>query len=758
MIDYRSCEDKLEFTERTASLQAQIKGRLLPNRVREGTNTGGPFDGKTPFLDVFEEYRDEKYIVKLARAIVRSWTETECVIYPGDILCGIVRPARPMSEHFSYGISYNYEFDKECKDYEKHIKRRDALEKELHPMDFDVIETECKKLFGFGQSDPAFRGLWWVGGYQGHTVPSYQKLMTVGVDGILDEIIFYSSRCEDEDKLDFYRACAIIMRGFSDYILGYARAWEREGNKVCAAACENIAHKPPKDLYEAAQLTWFYSLWDWVDCVGRIDQFLYPFYSSDAPLPYSKEEIVTALFMKFWEHGLHNMTIGGVKPEDGSDATNELTFLILQILRVIHDTHPRVTVRVHEGTDPALIKLVVKTWSEGMSDPTLASDTAVIDNFVNKYGVPLEDARDYTVLGCQELEIPGKSNFGCEDGALNIAKILEFTLNDGKNRYDENGTRIGLPTGHIYDYDTFEAFLDAFERQLAFFTERFVTLCNKGMEIRIANVAKLVKSTLTEACLERGLSLDDGGAIYNYGCAETAGASVAADSLYAIKKLVYDEKKIDPRELDAAISANFEGYESIRAALAAVPKFGNDNDEADAMTAYVLDLFWNRLLGKYKSGRGEGAVYTGACSLLEAGIGYGSQTWATPDGRRNGEPLGNTIAPRGGNEKNGTTAMLLSVAKLPLQFGLGGVTCNAQLPANAMKTPDTRAKIESLMRVFLESGGQLVQITTADAEQMKCAQITPEKYEDLIVRIGGFSIKFNELSRTTQDELISRYA
>ncbi len=758
MVDYRSCEEKLELTERTEALKRQIEKRILPNRVREGTNTGGPFDGKTPFLDVFEEYSDEKYIIKLARAIVRSWVDTDCVIYPGDILVGVVRPSRPVVEHFSYGINWNYDFTEECADGARHIKRREALAAALRPLDNAVINRECERLFGFNESDPAFRGLWWVGGYQGHTVPYYQKLMTVGIDGILDEIIFYSARCEDEDKLDFYRACAIIMRGFSDYIIGYANAWAREGNAECEKACRNIAHNPPSNFYEAAQLTWFYSLWDWVDCVGRIDQFLYPAYSVDASLPYSKEEIMTALMMKFWEHGLHNMTLGGVKTDDGSDASNELTFLILQILRVIHDTHPRVTVRLSERSDPALLKLVVKIWSEGMSDPTLASDSLIIDNFVNKYGVPLEDARDYTILGCQELEIPGRSNFGCEDGALNLAKILELTLNDGKNRLDPAGTQIGLKTGHIYDYSTFEDFLAAFESQMAFFTERFVTLCNKGMEIRVANVAKLVKSTLTEACIERGLSLDDGGAVYNYGCAETAGASVTSDSLYAIKKLVFDERKIDPHELEAALAANFEGYEEIRAMLAGVPKFGNDDDGADEMAAYVLDLFWNRLLGKYKSGRGEGAVYTGACSLLESGIAYGNQTWATPDGRFAGEPLGNSIAPRGGNEKCGTTAMLSSVSKLPLRYGLGGVTCNTQLPANSMKTADTRAKIEALVSVFMASGGQLMQITTADADQMKCAQRCPEDYKDLIVRIGGYSIKFNELSKTAQDELISRFA
>ena len=501
---------------------------------------------------------------------------------------------------------------------------------------------------------------------------------------------------------------------------------------------------------------WFYSLWDWVDCVGRIDQFMYPFFKrAVAEDRQWAEDCTAALMLKFLEHGIHNMTLGGCDPETCEDATNELSYLYLQIARRNHETHPRITLRIGENTDPALLSLGVQMWSEGMSDPTVASDTTIIPAFIENYGVLPEDARNYTILGCQELEIPGKSNFGCEDGLLNLAKILEITMNDGYSRFDST-YRIGLPTGHITDYDTFEAFYEAYNSQVKYFVQRFIPLCNKGQEMRAANYAKLVKTPFTEDCIERGLNLDDGGAVYNYGCVETAGSSVVADSLTAIKKLVFEEKKISKETLEAAIAANFKGYEDVRLCLLhSAPKFGNDDSEADGMAHRVLFDFWSEIK-KYKSVRG--GEFSGACSLLSNGIYMGGATWATPDGRYHGMPFGNSIGPVPGRDREGLTAMLSSVAKLPLDLGVGGTTCNVLIPTTFTKTEETRDKIRAVVEAFLQSGGQLAQITTASADDMRDAKVHPEDHEDLIVRVGGFSIHFNDLDSEHQDEIISRYA
>lgn len=748
---YRA-DEKYVFEGRLKTVRDGILTRLKPQSIREGTFTGMPDDGKTPFIDVFEKYPDDPYIINLARGIVESWMVSKPEIFEGDYFIGFPRPCRGCYEHFHWGIIFEEDA--------KRDERFEKLHSRMEPLNHDYKDRRGYELMGKEAYEYATdNGLWWTGGYQGHTVPKYEKLLKLGVDGILAEINHFDSVTPvgNARKKNFYEACRIIMTGFSRWIEMNADYAEHEAEgadderraqlEKIVEVCRKVAHHVPEDLYEAGQLMWFYCLWDWVDCIGRFDQYMLPFYRGHVD-----DDLIVALEMKFWEHGVHNIALSGVKPCDGSDATNEITYIMLQTIRSLHDTHPRMTVRINENTPPELLDLVVTMWSEGMSDPAVASDKNIIEG-LTRIGVPLERARDYTLLGCQEVEIPGESNFGCEDGSFNMAKVLEYTLNHGRDRRRPE-LQIGLDLGGTTDYKTFDQLWDAFRREIEYFTRIFVDLCNKGQEIRNANVSKLVKSCLTDSCIERGLNLDDSGSIYNYGVVETAGNSAVADALYAMKTLVYEQGKITLEELEEAIASNFEGHEDIRRMLLGAPKFGNNDDGADEMACRVLDMFWNEI-AKYNSCRGQ--VFTGACSLLEGGIGYGLQTWALPDGRHSGEPLGNTIGPRTGSDKNGLTAMLSSVAKLPLEKGVGGSTCNVLIPCSMTKTPEQRANICALIKTFMMMGGQLAQITTASLEDMKDAQIHPEDHDDLIVRVGGFSMKFIEFDKNTQDEFIMRY-
>ena len=769
MKDLHSVNEKYVFNDRMRRIFDAISEREVPNRLKEDTWTNTELDGKTPFCDVFEEMADEPYLIKLANAIVRSWLVTEPKIYPGEIVVGVTRPRREANEHFSWGIVgqiWSDEIknsDKYRDNYDEIYKRFEKLylsdEQTMQQDEFkNTLTPRQEEIFG---SDTEIGGLMWVGGYQGHTVPSYPLLLSLGIDGARKKIgHFMGVNKDDAKKQKLYRAMIIILNGMEQFALQYsdeacrlAREYPEERDHWLSVAmnCEAVSWRAPGTLGEACQLMWFYCLWDWCDCVGRADQYLYPFYEKCVREEGREraEEYIASLWFKMFENGIHNVTLGGQKP-DGSDAANELTYLMLQICRTAHKTHPRVSVRFHENSPRDLMDLVVKMWSEGMSDPTVASDVNAIKGLV-AYGVPIEDARDYTILGCQEIEIPGKSNFGCEDGNMNLAKVFEYTINDGCNR---RGQRVGLPTGYLTDYDNAEDLFRAFESQIKYFVPIWVELTNYGVDVRNANCAKLVKSIFTESCVERGLNLDDGGSVYNYGVIETAGSAAVGDSFAAIDKVVFKDKKMDMETLRAAIDANFEGYEAERKMLRDAPKFGNDDDEADEWCRRVLDMFWTEV-GKYKSRRGD--VFTGACSLLEGGIELGKWTWAMPDGRRAGEPLSNTIGPREGNDISGVTAMLSSVAKLPLEKGVGGTTLNVLLPAGTMTTEEERRAVAAAMRTFLMNGGQLAQITTADLEAMKDAQEHPECHRDLIVRIGGFSIEFVQLSREVQNEVISRY-
>ena len=744
-----------------------VHARMKSWSDRENTRTGPEPDGKEPFLEAFENMPDEPYVVCLAQGISDSWAVSPIVIDEDDVLVGFQRPRRLLYEHFSWGIEYDtyaFSYSDVYNGKKEEMKARiEAQKSRLFPMDFEHIDKVGREMFG-REVYESLEGLWSPGGYQGHTVPDYFRLLRRGIGGTLEDVRKYAANTADQKKLDLYRAMEILLRGMTRHILIYADAADKkadscEGEKAdrfrkIAANCRAIAENKPETLYQAAQLVWFYSLWDWVDCVGRLDQYLWPFYerSLKGGDDFSCEDIMTALIMKFMEHGVHNIPLGGVKVEDGSDATNDLSFMTLQICRTLHTTHPRLVARIHEGSPKEFMALVVRMWSEGMSDPTLASDKLIIEG-LREYGVSLEDARSYTTLGCQEIEIPGKSNFGCEDGIFSLAKIFEYTINDGVDRF--NNLQCGLKTGHLCDFASMDELWDAFIKQMKYFTERFITLCNLGQEIRSANVSKLVKSLFTDDCIARGLHLDEGGSVYNYGVVETAGASAVADSMAALDKLVFTEKVISPETLEAALAADFEGYEKERQLLLNAPKYGNDDPLADGYMARILDAFWTEI-GKYRSVRG--GVFTGACSLLEAGIGYGKCTWAMPDGRHKGEELGNTIGPRTGADKEGLTAMLNSVEKLPLKKGIGGATVNVLIPTDITKTPEEREKIEALMTAYMMNGGQMAQLTTANREDMIDAKTHPERHENLIVRVGGFSTRFIEMGNSAQNEVIKRYS
>ena len=629
----------------------------------------------------------------------------------------------------------------------------------MFPVGFSEMSKAERKFFGT-KEDPC--GLWGTGGFQGHTVPNYNKLLTLGLDGTIEEINKYDANTNDEKKHELYRAMRIIVEGLSRFAEGYAEKAEvlaAQANEPCeverftkiAENCRSVAHKAPETFYEAVQLTWFYSLWDWVDSIGRADCYLYPYYKnceSDA----FREEIVQNFIMKTWEHGIHDITLGGVIPESGESSVNELTYLILQTARYIHYTHPRLTLRVNENTPDEVMMLAATMWSEGMSDPTLAGDSLIIDG-LRRYGVTLRDARDYTILGCQEIEIPGKSNFGCEDGSFNLAKVLEYTINGG---FDVYAKEKFVPYGKMLsEFTSVEEIWEAFSANIQHLAGTFCHLCDLGQKIRDVKCSKLVKTVYTDDCIARGINMDAGGAVYNYGVVETAGLAVVADSFAALEQVVFNDNYATLAELEAALKAEFVGFDELRSKLLDAPKFGNDDDRADKWAVRVLEMFWSEI-GKYKSIRG--GRYMGACSLLTGGIEYGECTAALPDGHRRGDPLGNSMGPRPGADKEGITSMLNSVAKLPLHLGLGGTTLNALVPCSENVTDENKMKIIALFRTYLANGGQLVQITTASKEAMLEAQKDPDNHRGLIVRVGGFSCPFVELGRAEQNEIISRYA
>lgn len=765
MRDYTSAAEKLILSPRMERVYRQILPRLKPWQQREMTYCSElEPEGKNPFLDVFLENPDAPYVINLANAIVRSWLVTPVVIHPDEALVGITRPAYPFMEHFSWGIVCNGYRAEDHWGAAQLEAVGDAILR-MTQLDEDHRYRAAEPVFGPNVRLFADEGLFIAGGYQGHTVPNYNTLLDFGLDGVLEKVRLCKARnAKDGQTQDLCTAWELLVQGMSRYLEQYAgeaaRLAQTESNDEqrryylqIAENCSFVAHKKPRTLYQAVQLMWCLSLWDWVDCLGRVDQYLYPFYlkAKAEPDAVSAEDCIASIMFKLWENGAHNATVSGGKPEDGTDATNELTFLFLQMLRRIHEVYPRMAVRIREDIDPRLLQLILQIWSEGMCDPSIVSDTCVIPA-LQKLGVSPEDAQNYATLGCQEIEVPGKSNLGCEDGLFNVAKALEIAMAGGML----NGRRLGPETKTFLECETFEELYGSFETQLRYFIPIFSFIANRGQEERAANHAKLLKGIFTDGCLERGIDHDAGGPIYGYGVVETAGIAPAADSLTAIKKLVFEQKRISKERLQQALEANFRGFEKERQMLLNfAPKFGNDDEEADAMACRVLNTFWDEI-AKYRSVRG--GPFTGACSLLTAGVALGEKMGAMADGRFAGEPLGNTMGPRPGADRQGLTAMLASVAKLPLDKGVGGTTLNVTLSKKFLSDDRRRDAVAQTLKHYMCSGGQLAQVTTADLQDLQDAGLHPERHGDLIVRVGGFSTQFVSLSDDIQNEIISRYA
>ena len=770
-MKYSMIEEKLPFSDRLELVHQNVLTRLYNRNFREFTKTSpAPMEGKNPFADVFEEMEEAPYVICLANAIVHSWLTTPVMIFPNEAIVGITRPEYPLLEHFSWGITYNGTEKKQENGYSaEETARIERLRPRWEPSNLEYMHRYGREQLGAEKYEALCReNMFWAGSYQGHTIPNYTTLLSHGLDEMLNVIDFWAEKNKtNQDAVDFYEANRIIVRGMSSFLQQYAnRANElylKETNPTqkqyyleIAENCAYVAHKKPVTLYQAVQLAWILSLWDWVDCLGRVDQFFLPYYQYSCKYGdvISVEDSIASLMFKIWENGAHNVTVSGCNPIDGSDATNDLSFLFLQVLRNIHDTHPRMAVRIREDIDSRLLALIIKIWSEGMSDPAIISDKAVIPA-LQRIGIPIQDARDYATLGCQEIEVPGKSNTGCEDGGFNVAKALEVALRGGKATHTPN-YQLGPKTKSLLECDSFEDVFASFSTQLAYFTQIHTALCSKGQQVRSFNHSKLVKGVFTDGVLESGRNHDDGGPIYGHGVIETAGVAAAADSLTAIKKLVFEEGKISKQVLFDALENDFNGYEKERLMLLNdAPKFGNDDEDADQMMVRVLNQYWDEI-AKYKSIRG--GVYTGACSLLTAGISLGASTGALPDGRHSGEPLGNSMGPRPGADHSGVTAMLSSVAKLPLHKGVGGTTLNVILTTKMLSTPEFRSDIGALIKTFMNSGGQMAQITTANLEDLVDAKLHPERHGDLIVRVGGYSTQFVLCDTKTQDEIISRYA
>ncbi|MDR2630525.1 MAG: glycyl radical protein [Spirochaetaceae bacterium] len=634
-----------------------------------------------------------------------------------------------------------------------------------------------------------------------HVAVNYRRMLQRGLRE-------YKARAEEKLKnLDltdyqnlaksyFYRAVIIVVDATAAFARRYAelaRCMAREEGDPLRKAellemgriLDKVPYEAAETFYEAVQALWLVHLCLQIESnghslsYGRMDQYLYPYYEKDLAAGRITEEgaseLLTNLWLKTftinkirsWSHTrfsagsplYQNVTVGGQTVE-GKDAVNPLSYLILRSVAQTRLPQPNLTVRYHQGLDNRFMAECIEVVRLGFGMPAFNSDEVIIPSFIKK-GVKPEDAYDYSAIGCVEVAVPGKWGYRCTGMSfLNFPKSLLIALNDGVD--PASGTRLCQGTGHFRDMTSFDQVMAAWDRIIREFTRQCVIIDSVADTVLERDTADILCSALCDDCLERGLNLKEGGAVYDFISDLQVGIANLADSLAAIKKTVFEEKTLTPSQVWTALEANFEGPENerVRRLLLAAPKYGNDDDYVDTLIREAYDVYIDEMKKYHNTryGRGPiGGIYYAGTSSISANVPQGAGTGATPDGRKAGEPLAEGCSPSHAMDRRGPTAVFKTVSKLPTEEITGGVLLNQKLTPQMLEKEADRLKLISLLRAFFNRlMGFHVQFNVVSRETLRNAQVHPEAHRDLIVRVAGYSAFFNVLSRETQDDIIER--
>lgn len=598
-----------------------------------------------------------------------------------------------------------------------------------------------------------------------HFAPDYEYVLIKGVGGMIADIdSSLEKHKDDSDKVEFLTACKITLSGFSDMIKDYANEARRMGKMLEAKVCDNISFDAPKTFREALQLVWLCHIsFSYEDrgamALGRMDQYLYPFYKKDVDKNITKEqvcELLSCTLLKLVE-GKYlseidtvNICIGGTK-KDGTDAVNELSYLILEAVKNCKVCGPNLSARVGETTPDEFYDKSLEVIGTGIGYPALMNNEVNI-KALSRYGYDLEDCNDFCMVGCVENFLPGKQP-AWSDGRFNSPKYLGYALNNGVCML--NGIQEGIITGDVDTFDTMDKFLEAFKKQLAAGADKYVAFFNnENARYNYRMYSQPYLSCFVPTCIERGLDIRCGGTKYPsvHGvCA--MGIATVADSLAAIEKIVYDEKILTLFELRDIIKNNFEGREDIRKKLLNAPKYGNNLEFVDKYAKWFVEVHDEIFFNKRTPDGGR--FYIGIASNT-ANINMGLEVPATPDGRKSQTPLSDAASAMRGMDKDGLTSLLTSLSKPDYSKSALGTVVNVKLSNTIFEDISKRNILREVIKIYFKNGGQEIQTNCVSREMLIDAKKHPENYADLVVRVSGFSAFYTTLSEMVQDDILER--
>lgn len=561
-----------------------------------------------------------------------------------------------------------------------------------------------------------------------------------------------------------------------------AGAWRDELLRL-AEVCRRVPEHPAGTFQEAVQCAWFIHLVTQIESnghsfsLGRFDQYIYPYYRRDRENGQLSEARTLALLQQLWlklfsvikirpwshtRFGIgyptyQNVTIGGQTPE-GRDATNELSYMVLQTIQQTRLTQPNVSARYHTGTPDRFLLECARTIKLGFGMPAMKNDEIIVPALLEK-GVSPEDAYNYAIVGCIEAAVPGRWGYrNTGMSFLNLLKLLELAYNDGVD--PNTGVRLHPGRGSLADFGSFEALYAAFHDQLVYYTRSSVLFDAYGDLALEALAPDAFCSALVDDCIDRAKTIKEGGSHYDVISGLQSGIANVANALMALQRKVYEEKTLAAPQVAAALQTDFAGVEGewVRQMLLSAPKYGNDLDEVDALAQRVL-LDYLEIVRPYRTtraGRGPiGCCYAGSTSNISANVPLGHSVCATPDGRHAGEPIAEGVSNFHGTDTRGPTAVMRSVTKLPTIKMLAQLL-NLRLSPATLSTEEGLWRLVHLLRGFQKLKGWHVQFNVVDSKTLKAAQDRPDEYKDLVVRVAGYSALFVTLDKATQDDIILR--
>jgi len=758
------------------------------------------------YTESMKQTETEPMIIRQAKALAHVLENISVKIFPDELIVGTLVSKPPGAILYPEGVGLRI-----VPDLEK-IRTRDVNPINISDEEIRIIKEEIepfwinRNLGAYAEHvapakviDMLYGGAYFIlteiAGIS-HVSINYPRLLSLGFEklrGLVQEKIreyneVRSTDPEIPDKALFYKAADIVtdavIRFSNRYAAKALEMAEAEKDPVrkeelmkIAETCRRVPGKPPRNFHEALQFVWFIQVvlhqenYEQAISMGRMDQYLYPYYKRDVEagfLDFEKAvELVECLFVKTNEivplfddtltiyfSGLPTnqaVTVGGVD-EEGKDATNELTYVMLEAIKEVALRQPNFHVRLHRKSPRRLLETVADVIRSGVNNIAIFNDEPIIEAWVRR-NIPLKDARNYSTIGCVETAPFGKS-FTSSDAALfNLAICLELALNNGVSLV--LGEKYGLETGDPTEFKNIDDVIEAFRKQLSHLVNHMVVGANCS---EIAN--QVIKPTpllslCIEGCLESGKDVTTGSAIYNFTGVQGVGLADVADSLAALDQLVFKEKHISIKELLEALRKNFDSKEEVRQLLLTrPPKYGNDDDLADQYAQLVAKIY-SEEVGKHRNVR-NGWFIPGMYSMTTH-IGFGFLTGAMPSGRKLSEPLSNGISPCAGSVKKGLTASMRSITKIDHSLFANGVAYTITISPKLFPGKEGLEKLVSLIKAYLQLGGMHIHFNIVNLNMLLDAQKNPTEYRDLLVRVAGYSAYFVDLPKEVQDEIIHRY-